>query len=167
MPNLGHKLAEAIRAADLLPSGRFVVSAAHEGRRAGIAAKAVQVCAQHPLLISVTIRCGHWISSVLRDARHFAVWRLEGSQRLLMKKFDDPVRPRAGDPFDGIALEPLVTSAPIPAASGLALDCEIFRHLDLEADHELFIGRVLAGRAREAEIREPSDSVKPDALRVG
>jgi len=164
MPNAGHKFSGALKAAEQLPGGHFVMIAAYEGRRAGVVTRSVQLCATEPLLISVTIRCGHWISSVLRDSRHFAIWRIDASQRLMSKKFDDPVRPRSGDPFDGLVLEPLVTGSPIPASAGLALDCEIFRHLDLEADHELYIGRVLAGRARESGAH---GATRQDAMRVG
>jgi flavin reductase (DIM6/NTAB) family NADH-FMN oxidoreductase RutF len=134
----------------MLPSGLFVLAAAHEGRRAGIVARSVQLCADDPLLISVTVRCGHWIASILRDARTFAIWRVDASEGLMLKKFADPVRPRSGDPFDGLALSPLVTGAPILASSQLAIDCEVFRHIDLEADHELFVGKVVAGRVRSA-----------------
>ncbi len=140
------KFSEAIKAAAALPSALFVLSSAHDGRRAGILARSVQVCADEPLLVSVTIRSGHWITSILRDSHHFALWRVEPGEALTLKKFADPVRPRMGDPFDGRPLDPLVTGAPIPASAQLALDCEVFRHIDLEADHELFVGRVLAGR---------------------
>lgn len=148
MSHSGPNFADAAKAANMLPCGLFVLAAAHEGRRAGIVAKSVQLCAEDPLLISVTIRCGHWIASVLRDARAFAVWSVDTSQGLMFKKFADPVRPRSADPFDGLVLSPLLTGSPILASSHLALDCETFRHIDLEADHELFVGRVVAGRVR-------------------
>lgn len=146
----------------MLPSGLFVLAAAHEGRRAGILARSVQLCAQDPLLISVTIRCGHWIASVLRDSRAFAVWRVDASAGLVTKKFADPVRPRSGDPFDGLTLAPLVTGSPILASSQLAIDCEIFRHIDLEADHELLVGRVLAGRVgAESDVEHHANGLVP------
>lgn len=138
----------AREAASQLPSGLFVMSAAFEGRRAGIAIRGVQVCSDEPLLIAVAVRCGHWIEPLIRDSHTFAVWRVDASPQLILKRFAETSRPKLGDPFDGIAHEPLVTGAPIAVSSGLALDCEVVRHVDLEADHELYVGRVLASRVR-------------------
>ena len=50
------------------------------------------------------------------------------------------------DPFDALAVLTLETGAPILRTSPVAFDCEVVRHGDMDADHELYIGRVLAAR---------------------
>lgn len=39
-----------------------------------------------------------------------------------------------------------MTGSPVLLRSIVAFDCEVVRHFDLEADHELFVGQVLASR---------------------
>jgi len=50
------------------------------------------------------------------------------------------------DPFDAVAVLSLETGSPILRASALAFDCEVVRHVDMDADHELYVGRVVAAR---------------------
>ena len=59
----------------------------------------------------------------------------------------------SGDPFDCLPLDRLVTGAPIVRRAAAAFDCEVVRHLDMEADHELYIGHVLASCEFEEEER--------------
>jgi len=128
----------------LLPQGQFVMTSQFDGRRAGVLVRWVCACADEPLLISVSLRKGHWISPMIRDSRTFAVCRLESTDRLAAKKFAETNRANDGDPFDCMAVTRLVSGAPVLVRSSLCLDCEVVRHIDLEADFELFIGKVLA-----------------------
>lgn len=144
LENLKHAL-------DRLPAGLFVVTAFCEGRRAGVAARSVQVCANEPVLLAVAVRTGHWIEPLIRDSRHFCVCSIERSETLLMRKFADPARPRDGDPFDALLVDRMTSGAPVLASSEVALECEVVRHMDLEADHELYVGAVIGGRYRDAQ----------------
>jgi flavin reductase (DIM6/NTAB) family NADH-FMN oxidoreductase RutF len=38
----------------------------------------------------------------------------------------------------------LVTGSPLLGRSIVALDCEVLRHVDLEADFEIYVGQVLS-----------------------
>jgi len=162
MPN--RHQADARKAAELLANGTFVVTAHFEGRRAGIVARAVAVASDEPLLIAVTLRCGHWIEPLIRDSRHFGICRVDDPgaphSALLLRKCGEPSRPRDGDIFDPQQITNLVSSSPILTRSGVAFDCEVTRHIDLEADHELYVGRVLAGRIGKGAgvIMEPKPS---------
>mgnify|MGYP000920359006 CR=1 FL=1 len=139
------------RVLSLLPQGQFVMTAQFEGRRGGVVVRWVCACADDPLLISVSLRKGHWISPIIRDSRCFAVCRLGAGDRLAMKKFSETSRARDGDPFDCMPVGKLTTGSPILLKSHLALDCEVVRHFDLEADFELFIGKVLASHEGESK----------------
>lgn len=129
----------------LLPSGLFLMTAAFEGKRGGTLVHGVQQCATEPLLIAVSARKGHGIEPIIRDSHCFAVCQIDPDDKLLLKKFAAPLRPGDyADLFDSLHTETLVSNAPVLKRSMLAIDCEVVRHFDMEADHELYIGRVLA-----------------------
>lgn len=145
----------------LLPRGSFVMTSAFEGARAGLRLRAVQQCADEPLLVSVAARKGHRIDPLIRDSHSFAVCFVSPGDRLIERKFAEeshaaPVASAGGgvsgngdeepDPFDSLPTVTLATGSPILTRSIAALDCEVVRHFDLEADHELFVGQVVAAR---------------------
>jgi flavin reductase (DIM6/NTAB) family NADH-FMN oxidoreductase RutF len=63
---------------------------------------------------------------------------------LLLKKFDDDAP--EDDPFDSFSVCGLKTGSPILTCAIAAIDCEVARHFDLEADHELYVGQVMDAR---------------------
>jgi flavin reductase (DIM6/NTAB) family NADH-FMN oxidoreductase RutF len=135
------------RALALLPCGFFVLTAAYENKRSGTIVRWVQPCAQEPLLISVAARRGHSIEPLIRDSHCFAICRVDADDKLLSRKFAVHRPPDdMSDPFDAVGVETMVTGSPIIRRASLVLDCEVVRHFDLEADHELFIGLVRAAR---------------------
>jgi len=140
-------LAEARRAHSLLPRAKFLLTACFEGRRAGQIVECVQACASEPMLVCVAARNGHSVGPLIRDSHGFAICGFSPDDRLLLHSFGSARTPlAAGDPFDPLEIDHLTTAAPIPRRCIMALDCEVVRHLDVEADHSLYIGRVLAGR---------------------
>lgn len=132
--------------AELSRPGLYVLTACHEGKRAGVLVRSVQACADEPPLLAIAVKTGHWIEPLIRDSHAFAICRVSNNDKLLLRKFAETSRPRDGDPFDCMPTERLVTGAPVIVKCALALDCEVLRHFDLEADHELFIGLVRAVR---------------------
>ncbi|MEM9560556.1 MAG: flavin reductase family protein [Planctomycetota bacterium] len=166
-------LGDAADVLGLLPRGSFVMTSAFEGTRAGLRLRAVQQCADEPLLVSVAARKGHRIDPLIRDSRGFAVCFVAPDDRLIERKFaeESHVAPapvasggagggaggvtHAGveeepDPFDSLPTITLATGSPILTRSIAAIDCEVVRHFDLEADHELFVGQVLAAKVFRA-----------------
>lgn len=138
--------------ADFVPTGTFVVTSAHDGKRAGVLARSVAPCAAEPLLIMLSLRKGHSIAPLIRDSHHFGLCRVDPSERLLMRKFSDLdsgpdlADDNAGDPFDSVAIETIHSGSPILKRCLFALDCEVVRHFDLEADHEIYVAQVHAAR---------------------
>ena len=130
-----------------LPSGRFLMAAAYDEIRAGTIVYSVQSCGHEFPLLCVAVRTGHPIEPIIRDSRCFALSWLEESCKLVSRKFDRDAEEDLGDPFDAIAVETLETDSPVLCSSPLVFDCEVLRHFDLEADHELYIGQVVACRA--------------------
>jgi flavin reductase (DIM6/NTAB) family NADH-FMN oxidoreductase RutF len=138
-----------------LQAGLHVLSAQFEGKRAGVVVRSVQPAADEPPLLCVAVKRGHWIEPVIRDSHCFAISKIGSADRLLTRKFAETARPRDGDPFDCIPTVRLVTGAPVIERATLALDCEVFRHFDIEADHELYVGIVVATRIRHPHDAEP------------
>ena len=132
------------RALENMPGGSYIITASFEGKKAGATALSAMPCSSEPLLVCVASRKGHGIEPIIRDSRHFALCLLDPSDRLMTKKFC--TMSRESDAFDSLPVETLVSGAPVIKRSILAIDCEVVRHFDMEADHELYIGRVLAAR---------------------
>ncbi|MBX3321975.1 MAG: flavin reductase family protein [Phycisphaeraceae bacterium] len=140
------------RALGFLGVGTCIMTSAYDGQRAGMRVLSAQPCSLEPRLIAVAARKGHPIEPLIRDSHYFAICVVDTSQKLVLRKFNaDPVdfeeMDSFEDPFDAFAVDQLVTGSPILTKCIAALDCEVVRHFDLEADHEIFVGLVLAARA--------------------
>jgi flavin reductase (DIM6/NTAB) family NADH-FMN oxidoreductase RutF len=148
-----------------LPSGLFVFSGQYEGKRAGVLVRTVMQCATEPPLVCVCLEKGHWVSPIVRDSHHFGLSALAASDRLSIRKFSDSLRGRDGDPFDCMPVERLTSSSPLLTRSRIVMDCEVVRHFDLEADTELFVGRIIAARLDpvQAPQRTPEADASPQA----
>lgn len=142
----GSELGLALQA---IPCGKFVLTCAHDNKRSGVLVTSVQVCGLEPPLICVSCRKGHAINPIIRDSRRFAVCQVSGTDKLILRKF--AFGAQDANPFDSIDIERMTTGAPVFKCSALAIDCEAFRHFDLEADHELYIGLVVAARVCRGE----------------
>jgi flavin reductase (DIM6/NTAB) family NADH-FMN oxidoreductase RutF len=116
-------------------------------KRSGLIATSAQVCGSDPALVCIAARKGHHVDLLMRDSQHFALCFIPSTDRLLLRRFDAQHTPDARiDPFDGMEMDRLTSGAPIFRRAVAALDCQIFRMVDLETDHELIIGSVLALR---------------------
>lgn len=135
----------------LLPKGIYLMTAAFEGQRGGMVVSSVQRCCDDPALICVAARKGHAIDPLIRDSRGFAVGIVPEGDKMIPRKFrfDDTavspvIEPVADDPFEAIPTTTMVTGSPILKRCPVWFDCEVTRRIDLEANYELFVGRVLA-----------------------
>ncbi len=145
MPLTGEERTSVEQALALLPQALCVMTSAFDGGRAGVLVSRVMPCADEPLFVCVAARKGHSVAPLIRDAHAFGLCLIDESQRLLVRKFA-PDAPEVEDPFDSLSSITLATGAPLLERSRAMLDCEVVRHFDLEADHELYVGQVLAGR---------------------
>ncbi len=143
------------RVMGLLPSMTCVLTSAYEQRRGGVLVRRAMQCADEPVCIAVAVPTGHRIATLIRDSHSFALCLLDRSNRLLIRKFDAR---EESDAFDTIETIRLVSNSPIPARAMAAIDCEVVRHYDLEADHEIYVGQVLGVKAMNLVI----DQVIPE-----
>ena len=134
-------LPDILRALSLLPTTACVMTAAHETKRNGLLVSRVMKAADEPACVCVAVPAGQRLATLIRDSHAFALCAVDPNSRLMQKKFGPE---ETADPFDMLEIRTLVTGSPILARSPLALDCEVLRHLDLEADHEIYVGQVLS-----------------------
>lgn len=146
-----------LAALEAISDACFVLSAAFEGKRGGVVVRSVAACGVSPPMVVVAVRKGHWVETLVRDSRHFALSRLASPDRLTLRRFAETSRPRDGDPFDLTPHMRLMSSSPVLADADLALDCELVRRLDLETEYGLYIGHVIACRGSAIDA--------PDILR--
>lgn len=143
---------ELARSLGLVPSGVFILTAAHEGARAGLMVYWVQQAGFVPPLLTVAVPKGLLIAPMIRDSHAFGLCQLARGERFLDRKFL-PEEMAAGDPFMAIETLTLVTGVPLIARALAAFDCRVVRHLEFEGDHEFFVGEVAAARVFDADGR--------------
>ncbi len=129
----------------MIPSGLFILTAQHEERRLGMLASFVQQVCFEPPMISVAVAKGRAIMPLISESRQFGLCQLGENDRLMMRKFAAEVTP-GEDPFLGFELiEGRMPNLPLLAGSLACLECELTCHMDVEGDHDLFVGTVRNG----------------------
>lgn len=140
------QLEDMLRALDPTFGDRFILTSACESKRHGVFVTSAQPCGHEPPLVCIACRKGHPVDPIIRDGQCFALCRVSPGEKLLARKFAFDGDGR-GDPFDALELERLVTGAPVLRRAKAVVDCHVVRHLDLEGDHQLYIGQAVAVRA--------------------
>lgn len=136
---LRHAVGSALGA---IPSGLFILTAAHEDRRLGLLVAWVQQACFEPPMVSVAIQKGMPIMPLVSESRHFALCQLGSDDRTLTRKFANASDP-GDDPFLGVNLvKPVLAKLPILANARSYMECELNCHMDVEGDHDLFVGTV-------------------------
>lgn len=146
-----------------IPSGLFILTARHEERAGGMLASWVQqVCFEPPMIIAAIAK-GRPILPLISDSRRFGLCQIPEDDRLLTRKFASSI-PDGEDPF--LSMEMIAPnagdSAPLLANALAYLDCEVVCHMDVEGDHDLFVGKVHRGAYLDGkpQIRLRTDGFK-------
>ncbi len=137
-------IGELPRALGQIPSGLFLLTTCYDGHRSGVLVKWVQQCSVKPPMVIVAMSKGLPVEPLIRDSRCFALCQIAEDDRLLQRKFATPPDARE-DPFVTIPTLEAPSGAPIVKRAVAYLDCELVRHIDLETDHALYVGRVHQG----------------------
>ena len=146
---------------DSIPSGRFLITSRFGEARSAALVRWVQQCAVHPPMVLVAIEKGQALSPIIRDARNFALCRVDDDDPLIDRIFQ--AMPDHGrDPFLGLPHLSTPSLCPVPARAVWWLDCEMVRHMDIESDHEMWIAGVHHfGRLQPARVATRSVSRAP------
>lgn len=147
---------------NLVPAASFLLSAAYSELRSGVIVRCVQQVAMHPPMILVAMEKGQPLSPIIRDSRNFALCVLDKNDRMTNRLFatspDQTI-----DPF--LTLPHLIVpgGSPVPLRALGYIACELVRHLDIEADYEVYIGMVHhAGLVEKPVVKRP----RPGAARA-
>lgn len=139
-PGLKQAVGSALGA---IPSGLFVLTAAHEDRRLGSLVGWVQQACFEPPMVSIAIRKGTPIMPLISESRQFGLCQLADADRMLLRKFAQQTDP-GEDPFLGMPLvKPILNKVPILAGCRAYVECELNCHMDVEGDHDIFVGRIV------------------------
>ncbi|MDG2020636.1 MAG: flavin reductase family protein [Phycisphaerales bacterium] len=141
-----------------MPVGRFLLTSAFGEARNGMIVTQVQKCADEPPTVTVSVRKGHALSPLIRDSGTFALCEIADADLMLSKLFQRPSDLLGDDPFLGHCLVPETQSVPVPTGAASWVVCELIRHLDIEADHEIYIGRVTQAGVHDLTDAAPKKS---------
>lgn len=126
----------------------FVMTAAFEDDRSAILVEWVQQCAQQPPMICVAVHKGRPIEPIIRDSRAFALCEIPEDD-LFLERMLRRACEHDDDVLESIPHETLRTGSPCITRGGRVFDCEVMRHIDFEADYELYIAQVIATKMYE------------------
>ncbi|MBX3356089.1 MAG: flavin reductase [Phycisphaeraceae bacterium] len=139
---------------DRIPNSHFILTAAHGDTRCGAHVRWVQQCARTPPMLLVAIEKGHALSAIIRDSHGFALCQVHRDERVLKRLF--PAMPEHGvDPFISVPHLRTPSGAPVPLRAMSWFDCEMVRHVDIEADTEIYVGVV-----HHASLVQPGATVR-------
>ncbi len=128
-----------------IPSGLFVLTARHEDRRGGMLVSWVQQACFEPPMVVVAVSKGRPIMPLISESRSFGLCQIAKGDKVLLRKFAGKIDP-SEDPFLGFELlESSHSGVPILANVLSYMECEVACHMDVEGDHDLFVGRVVRG----------------------
>ncbi|MEM8784115.1 MAG: flavin reductase family protein [Planctomycetota bacterium] len=134
-----------------LPCGMWVLTADQEDRRMGMLVSWVQQVCFEPAMVTVAIEKGRAIMPLISESRRFALCQLGAEDTIQHRKFQREPEPHE-DPFLGLELlKARQAGLPILKTSVGFLECELSCHMDVEGDHDLFVGRVIAAARAEGE----------------
>jgi flavin reductase (DIM6/NTAB) family NADH-FMN oxidoreductase RutF len=134
-----------------IPQGFFILTAAFEERRTGMLVSWVQQASFEPPMVSMAIAKGRPIMPLISDSHCFGLCQLAKGDKVNLRKFTGQTEP-GEDPFLGFELlQDTKIAVPILVGAMSYLECELITHMDIEGDHDLFVGRVVAGGVGKGE----------------
>jgi flavin reductase (DIM6/NTAB) family NADH-FMN oxidoreductase RutF len=126
-----------------IPSGLFVLTARHEENRGGMLVSWVQQVSFQPPMVSVVVGKGRPIMPLISESHQFALCQIPKGDKVILRKFAAGYEP-GEDPFLGFEMvENTVLHAPVLSHVLSYLECELVVHMDVEGDHDVFVGKVL------------------------
>jgi flavin reductase (DIM6/NTAB) family NADH-FMN oxidoreductase RutF len=127
-----------------IPCGLFVLTSAYNGVRSGVLTRWVQPCSAEPPHVMVAVERGSAVEPLIRDSHHFALCQIADGDRLLLRTFSTPPE-RGEDPFVALPAHATPTGSPVIERALGYLDCELVRHIVLDADYRVYVGQVHRG----------------------
>jgi flavin reductase (DIM6/NTAB) family NADH-FMN oxidoreductase RutF len=127
-----------------VPSGLFVLTVGSGDQATGMLASWVQQCSFDPPQISLAVKPGRYAADLLADGAAFVVNVLPAGANDLLKHFGKGFGP-GESAFTGLDVYPTAEGVPVLRAALAHFDCRVVGRCGA-GDHNLVIGRVVAGR---------------------
>jgi len=127
-------------------TGVTVITTCHDDVLHGMTANAVTSLSLDPPLVLVAVDLRSQMLELLKQEKCFAMNILDGEQEAISSRFAAP----GPKDFSALDIETAVTGAPILAAALAFVDCRLSEVLH-GGDHDIFIGEIVAGDAREGQ----------------
>ena len=124
----------------LIPQSMFIMTSADDHRMRSLLVSWVQQVSFEPPMIVVCLRKGREIVPLIHESRSFALNQIAHDDRLLMKKYGE--NERSEEPLIVLETCRKATGSPIIARAVAYMDCELVRHVDIDGDHDLYVGMV-------------------------
>lgn len=130
-----------------IPSGIFILTAAHAGEQTGMLASWVMQAGFDPPTLSVAVARKRYLAEWLSQGAAFGLSIVGHNDRALLKHFGRGFE-QGQNAFEGLALEHGPSGTPLLADALATLECRPTGHLDT-GDHRLFVAEILWGRVQE------------------
>ncbi len=128
-----------------IPQSLYIMTAQHEDHMRGVMVSFVQQVSFDPPMVMICLGKGRPIVPLIHDSHAFALCQISKNDKLTLKRFA-----RGGDagdsPFQAIETLRGATGSPIIKRSLAYLDCDLARHIDVDGDHDMYIGQVREGK---------------------
>ena len=134
-----------------LSTGVYVVGAAHGDKRSAFTAAWVMPTSYNPPLLAVSVNPEHATHALIQISRAFTINVLKATQLELARRFGTQSS-RDIDKLAGVAWHAGMTGAPILDDALGVLECVVVDSM-LAGDHELVIGRIVAGKLMDSVAR--------------
>ena len=154
---------ELTQALGRIPASLYILTARYQQRKRGVLVSWVQQAAMEPPTVLVALPKGRSIIPLMHESHHFALCQITRDDKLSLKKFSSPAAD--DNPFEGLETIKGVTGAPIIATSMSYVECELIRHVDFEADHDLYVGRVIDGKVLRPDL-EPTTLQRREGMKL-
>ncbi len=141
------------KALGLIPASIYIMTSYFEDHCRGVLVSWVQQVAFEPPMVMVALAKGRPIVPLLHDSHAFALCQVAEDDKLTLKRFSKPSDPH-DDLFEGLDTFRGPTGSPILRRALAYMDCELIRHIDVDGDHDLYIGLV-----REAKVLNKSEPI--------
>lgn len=155
-----NKDTDFVKALGRIPSGLFVVTAEHQGKRAAFLGSFVQQVSFDPLIIAIACHPDRYPYQIIKGSGRFGISIIPEGDKILMKTFTKGHGPDE-DPFQGMDVEE-IDGVPLLKNSLGAAVCEVVSEAK-PGDHVVFFGKPINGTFYQPEAK-PWVHVRKHAL---